>query len=279
MSKRLHARRVVGIGLLALAGNSHAVYGQATDTLVVQVELQGGGRALSLAVLTEDGISVRIEVPAVQQVTGARVELTGLASLTELEEQLGTGLHWYPERLAVVIRDPRHVLPVSRERLDRLRAEARARGPESGWLASGPRFTLTVDDRGESLTEAGYGWKRVRAQAAYSSASGARWSASANPLARLWLTYADSDRSDPRLSLRTSFGRTWVSASHDGRRSQATAAGALGPLLFFGASDGRGAITWRGPTTVQLGIANERVALRIAFGKQPLSVFSVPMVP
>src|SRR5690606_36854846 len=102
------------------------------------------------------------------------------------------------------------------EQVDQLRAEHAVRSAvPSDQRRQGLFGGVTVDDRRAAAIDLGYSLGRVFGRGAYSTVSGASWSIGANPLPFVWVAYAQSERSDPRISTRVALKRTWIAAEYE----------------------------------------------------------------
>ncbi len=172
-----------------------AAAAQQGDSLLVEVSLAGAGSTLLVVERDSAAGTVRVPTAPLYELAGLGEPPVAAATLDELRELLGIELLWLPRQLRIVMRDPWQLLPATRARVDRLRAEAAARAATTlEQRRHGAFGGVTVDDRREALLEFGYSMGRLYGRGAYSTVSGAAWSAGANPVSGLWLTYLQSER-------------------------------------------------------------------------------------
>lgn len=262
------------VGMLALPG---ALRAQAGDSLLVEVRLAGVGRLMLMA--EPFGESLRLPTAPVFELAGRRDAPVAAATLEDLEDLLGVSIVWSPRQLLVTLQDPFATLPANRARVDRLRAEAGGRsgsevpGRYFGWFGG-----VTLDDRREALLDLGYSVGRAQARISHSTISGTAWSASANPVRPLWLSYSQRSTGSPLLRARVVVDDGWISADYRNREFGLDGAVSLGPVVIYASSHDRFAVTWRGAVDVQVGHSGERSAVRVSFGPVDPSPLSVPMV-
>ena len=268
----------VGVAfLVGIAGTPASLAGQSDDSLLVEIRLTGVGAVMVMA--ATEGATLRVPTAPIYALAG--LDGPGPESLTleALGTELGVEVGWSPRRLLVVIRDLFQVLPASRARLDRLRAEAQAMAGNALYgRRIGPFGAFTVDDRGAMLGELGYSLGRAQARVTHSTESGTAWSASANPLSSLWLNFHQSALSGTRLGARLALERSWVSATYGMGRLGIDGAASFGPVVVYASSRDRFSVTWRGDVDIQVGHAGERSAIRMSFGPLDPSPLSVPAV-
>lgn len=261
-------------GGLALPGTLRA---QAGDSLLVEVRLAGVGRLMLMA--EPVGESLRLPTEPVFALAGRENPPVIAASLEELEELLGVTVAWSPQQLLVTLQDPFATLPANRARVDRLRAEAAGRGGGEvpgryfGWFGG-----VTLDDRREALMDLGYSLGRAQTHVSHSTVSGTAWSASANPVRPLWLSYSQRSTGGPLLRARVVVDAGWISADYRNREFGVDGAASVGPVVIYASSRDRFAVTWRGAVDVQVGHAGKRSAVRVSFGPVDPSPLSTPMV-
>lgn len=236
---------------------------------LVEVRLEGVGSVLVQGQLTSQGL-LEVPIAPLEELTGERLGDSDYLTLGLLSRALGpqVDVDYRPRLALLVLRDPLRTLAATRSRLQRQQAEARGR--PSGLLAPGWYGALTADERGERLVQGGWTGGRFAVQAIHSTLSGARWSLSARPFSRLWLTYEDGERGRASYGLRWAAGRTFVRASYvpgsDDLRGQAGAS--LGPWTAFVQEDGSAALTWTGPFNVTLARTPDGVATRLVIGRR-----------
>lgn len=271
---------VAAIMLIASAAlQVDPVHAQRADTLVVEVRVDGIGSILTLASAGPDPATVRFSTREIFEFVGLPEPPMPSMDLTTLRAALGVDVVWVPSRLLLLVRDPGRTLPVTRAELDRLRAQSRARSAiPVEQRRPGPFMAVTVDEDRERLVDAGYSFGRLAGRWSNSTVSGNHWSLNANPASRLWLSYRDSDDTDPAFGVRLALGRAWVSADYDGEQVDAMGAAVVGPLVLFATTRERAVVTWRGPVQLQVGYAERRSVFRVAWGPVPLSPFSIPDV-
>jgi len=252
---------------------------QVTDTLVVEVRLEGVGSTYSLAVGGPDSMTVRFSAREIFDFVELVAPAQAMLSLQALRSELRADVFWLPSRLLLVIRDPNRALPVARRQLDELSARARVRADVPVELrGQGPYVALTMDEEEERLVEAGYAFRRVVGRWSHSTVSGQQWAVNASLASRLWLSYRDSEHDDPAVGARVSIGRTWLTADYDLDKLELAGATSIGPLFLYATTQDRVVLTWRGPVQFQAGYARDRGVMRIAYGNVPLSPFSMPYI-
>lgn len=263
--------------LIAWSALPATLRGQESDSLLVEVRLAGVGRLMLMA--EPVGRSLRLPAEPIFALAGRGAPPAPAATLEELEGLLGITVIWSPRQLLVTLQDPFATLPSNRARVDRLRAEAAGRGGGAvpgryaGWFGG-----ITMDDRREALADLGYALGWAQARVSHSTISGTAWSASANPIRPLWLSYAHRPVGGSQVRARVVIPHGWVSADYRGRKFGVDGAATLGPVVVYASSRDRFAVTWRGAVDVQVGHAGNRSAVRVSFGPVDPSPISMPMV-
>lgn len=272
-------KRAAATAIAVLCATAAPAGAQTADSVLVEVSLIGVGSTLIVA--AHDTATGVLSVPAAPIYALAELGDPPLPVMTveELRKLLQVEISWLPRRLELVLRDPWQVLPATRARVDRLRADNAMRASAPAEQRRPGLFGgLTMDDRREAMVDLGYSLGKVFGRGGYSTVSGASWSAGANPLPAVWLTYAQSERFGPRLSARLALKRTWIAAEYLDDEVHLSGASAVGPVVVFASSRDRFAVTWRGSVDVQVGHSGDRSAVRVGFGPLDPSPVSVPAV-
>lgn len=271
-------RLVVPVAALLAVATADA-NAQVADTLIVEVRIEGVGSAWALATDGPDSTTIRFSAREIFDFVEMVAPANPMLSLQALRDELRVDVFWLPSRMLLLIRDPNRALPVSRNQLDELRAQSRARAAVPVELRGrGPFLALTMDEAEERLVEAGYSLGRLVGRWSHSTVSGQQWAVNANVDSRLWLSYRDSERDEPALGARLALGRTWITADYDLDNLELAGATSIGPLVVYATTQDRAVVTWRGPVQLQAGYTGDRGVVRVAWGPVPLSPFSMPWV-
>jgi len=252
-----------------------------TETLLVEVRLEGIGAVLVLAESRDDSEVLVLPAAPIFKLVGLREPPVAYMTLEQLRGRLGVAVVWQPRQLALTLLDPNQILPASRARLDRPRATAEG---QSGLLfpqgLRGPLFGLTRDDRGATFLDLGYsvGWATLRASR--SSVSGRAWQVYVTPLDRVQLSYSEAEHRQRYADVRLALGHTWAAIVYQQPNVEVSGATVMGPLVVFGSTENRYVFTWRGPNTlnVQLGHSGDRSAVSVSFGPLAPSPLMIPGV-
>lgn len=272
--------RALALAALCVCGTAPMASAQEIDTLVVEVRLAGIGAVVVVAEQSRETGELMLPAAPVYRL-GAVAEPPPIPYMTvgELMDALRVDIVWLPRDLQLVIRDRWHQLPASRARLDALRAEAELRSTQPlGAYQSGFFGSVTVDERQEALGDIGYTAGRVYGRVAQSTVSGASWSAGVSPVDAVWLTYAQSERSDARLGARLALRRSWLAADYSADRLHVDGVTAWGPLVVYASSRDVFAVTWRSDVDIQVAHARQRSSLRVSFGPADPSPLAIPLV-
>lgn len=268
------------VGTVALTSVLH---GQ--EPTLVEIELVGVGAVI---------VEARTGTPAPQLPAAEVYAFLGLGTpptqwveLGALRDAVGPAVlvRWEPERQRILVDDPYATLRPTRAKRDRQRNQAVARGP-TFTPAVGPFGSITADERGERMVEAGWSFGRVTVRGATSTVSGEAWSASVSPLRGWWLTYADSDQRGPVATARVALGPVYGSVDWRERAAEPltfSAAATWGSVAAF-VAPGRDeyVLTLRGAPLLgldfQVARSGDVWSTRIGFGPFGPSPLSAPHV-
>lgn len=246
---------------------------------LVEVRLNGVGTELVQGRMDARG-RLQLPVGPLEDLTGEDLGPGSWLDLETLQDRLGpqVRVEYRPRQALVVVHDTYDVLAASES--DRAEAEAAARS-EPPDLQSGPWATAVTDGRDASV-RAGFDVWRLTASATYSTVNSHRWTLSARPLDRVWVSYRDGIEFDPRLSLRASRGPFFGTASVnvETRQVDGRASAVLGPFTVFGTTSRTGGVGFRGDEfSVVLGrSADDRYLVRTSIGARRFSTVAVPRI-
>lgn len=248
---------------------------------ILEVRLSGVGTVLVEGRLTAAG-TLELPVAPIEELIGKSLGALPFLPLSALQGALGeqVRMEYDPRRALIVIDDPLRLLPAVRARDER--SEAGARATPAIVYGRGPFSSITADEDGERLLEAGWNFGRLAVNVARSTVSGDQWGVAVQPVAGTWLTYQDGGRGRPTYAIRWARGRTFVHTSYASADEslRAQLGTSVGPLTMFVQREPRdwnAAVTLRGPMQVTIARVRERLAARISIGRN-LSPFSLPRV-
>jgi len=258
-----------------------------SDTILLSVQLVGVRSAVMEASLDSDS-SLSLPTTDLSALLGIELPRARWTPLDVLQAQYRSLRITVSLRaLSVWIEDDFETLPATRAMRDQQRRQAE-RAPVI--YPSGPSVALSVDDRGATLTEAGYSFQgRAFAQvrtgslfprpASLVQRGTTSWALSVIPTPALFLAYSDGDYQRPTVTARLSTGPTWLSASWTPEHYVVDGLLTVGRLSFFASSRNSYSITLRAPVAVQLGRTGRTTTARVSVGPVFPSPFSPPTIP
>jgi hypothetical protein len=244
------------------------------DTLLVLVSLVGVGQITVPATLTADSALV-LDAPPVFALLGLGTPAAPTVALDELRRRYPSATFaWLPRELAVVIDDPRLVIPASaaaRSAIERV-----ARGAFTA--ISGPFAAATADDRSRTLLEAGYAWRGRIALSARRSSSAplTTWAATVAPAPAL-VASVSGDRAITGATARLAVGHAWLLSTWTPQGLSADALVALPHVALFASSRQSYLVTITAQAAgLQFGRAAGHTVARVSIGPIPPSPFVLP---
>jgi hypothetical protein len=246
------------------------------DSLLVDVRLLGVGDVMVEATMTDDSGLV-LAAPPVFALLGLGVPPTATVALDAIRRRYPiVTFAWLPRELALIIEDPRGVLPATataRSAIERV-----ARGAFTA--LSGPFATLTGDDRGRSAAEAGYTWRgRVAVSARRPAVGPATWAATLAPSPALVAGVTGADRRVTSATWRLALGPAWAFTTWapGGRLAFDGLVAVPHAALFASTRDVYVLTILTAPLGVQLGRSGSHITARVTYGPVGPSPFVVPV--
>jgi hypothetical protein len=188
---------------------------------------------------------------------------------------------WLPRRLALIVDDPRAVLPASQAAQAALQRSAQGVPGFAYRRVSGMYGAVAADDSGRSIASLGYAFRGlVTVEGDYLPAlHRGQWQAALAPVPQVSLAVA-GDRAVASAALRVAAGPAFAFATWQaGVVALDVLVASHGVSLF---ASTRGALLMtinRAPLAVQVGRSGKSTTARFSFGPSPVSPFFLPYIP
>lgn len=258
-----------------------ALAAQAPESLLVSVELIGVSSATVEARLAADS-TLELPASAVRELLGVGLPLPWVPVPALARAYPAVTFSWIPRRLALIITDPRRVLPASAAAY----AAAMRTAHGGATLAYRPQSavfgSLAGDDAGRTLAELGWSWRGRFAVAGEYLPAVRRgfWNAALVPVSAVNLA-ASGDTRVRSMTLRATHGPAWALVTWQAARVAVDGLVALGPVALFASPTRRTYLVTITPgqgVAVQFSRTPKNQTARVSFG-QSVSPFFLPQVP
>lgn len=258
-----------------------ALAAQAPDTLLVSVELIGVGSATVEARLDADS-TLELPSSAVRELLGVVLPLAWVPVPTLARAYPAVTFSWIPQRLALIITDPRRVLPASAAAYAAAMRTAHRGASYVYRPTSGAFGSLTADDSGRTLLDLGWSWRGRFAVAGDYLPAARRgfWNAAWIPVSAVNLS-ASGDSRVRSMTLQATRGPAWALVTWQAKRVAVDGLVALGPVALFASPTRRTYLVTLNPgqgVAVQFSRTPGNNTARVSFG-QSVSPFFLPQVP